>query len=89
MQWQKQQRQKKHSGLKTKKMKKGNFLKFRSTSSLKGEYPAGSSKREKLVVCRRAKDYQIVNGQLHYFGHLKGSKQVGERSNKIGMYSYT
>ena len=54
---------------------------------LKEVYPAVSSKREKLVVCRRAKDYQIVDGQLHYVGHLKGSIQVGERPNKTGMYS--
>ena len=41
---------------------------------VKGEYPVGSSKSEKLVVRSTAKDYQIVDGQLHYVVHLKGSK---------------
>ena len=38
---------------------------------LKGEYPTNSSKGEKLVIRRRAKDYRIIDGQLHYIGHMK------------------
>lgn len=38
---------------------------------LKGEYPVSSTKGEKLVIRRRARDYRIVEGQLHYIGHMK------------------
>ena len=50
---------------------------------VKGEYPAGSTKSEKLVVRRRAKDYQIVDGQLHYVGHLKGSKLEEDPTKRV------
>ena len=83
MQWQKQLRQKKHQGSKPKKTNKGNLLKCRSMYLVKGEYPAGSSKSEKLVVRRRAKYYQIVDGQLHYVGHLKGTKLEEDPTKRV------
>ena len=36
------------------------------------EYPPCASKSQKLVIRRRAKDYQLVEGQVHYVGHMKG-----------------
>ena len=38
----------------------------------KGEYPPCASKSQKLVIRWKAKDYQLVDGQVHYVGHMKG-----------------
>ena len=45
---------------------------------LKGAYPSNASKGQKLVIRRRAKDFQIIQGSLHYVADIKGSatKQV-------------
>ena len=37
----------------------------------KGEYSPCVTKSQKLVIRRRAKDYQLVDGQVHYVGDTK------------------
>ena len=40
-----------------------------------GQYPPGSSKQGKCIIRKRAKNFQIVDGILHYKGK-KGIRQV-------------
>ena len=47
------------------------------------EYPDGSSKSDKLVIRRRAKDYQIIDGLLHYVGHLKKCGLEGDPTKRV------
>ena len=39
---------------------------------LNGEYPLNCTKSGKLVIRRRAKDYKIIDAQIHYTAHMKG-----------------
>ena len=38
---------------------------------LNGEYPLNCTKSGKLVIRRRAKDYKIIDAQLHYTAHMR------------------
>ena len=50
----------------------------------KKEYPPESTKQQKLVIRRRAKDFCIQDGQLHYIGHMKiGEKDHTKRVSSI------
>ena len=48
----------------------------------KGEYPPCVSKSQKLVM--RAKDYQLVDGQVHYIGHMKGCE--GDPTKQVSYF---
>ena len=50
----------------------------------KGEYPPCASKNQKLVIRRRAKDYQLVDGQVHYVGHMKGCE--GDPTKRVSYF---
>ena len=50
----------------------------------KGEYPPCASKSQKLVIRRRAKGYQLVDGQVHYVGHMKGCE--GDPTKRVSYF---
>ena len=47
---------------------------------LNGEYPLNCTKSGKLVIRRRAKDYKIIDAQLHYTAHMKGCDEDPTKS---------
>ena len=42
----------------------------------KGTYPQNATKRDKGVLCRKAKNFQVVDGILHYKGKKGELRQV-------------